>query len=89
MEDNLQGTAQQLLNKDGTIKKLDEDIDPRIIRDRYELFIHEYPSNERGSRGGVRGHAHEDYQCWVQKTHHNILGSIIAEDGWKQKTTIW
>ena len=41
MEDKLQGTSQQLLKKEGTIKNWDEDIDPRIIRDRYELFIHE------------------------------------------------
>ena len=39
MEDNLQGTSQQLLNEDGTIKNWDKDVDPRIIRDRYELFI--------------------------------------------------
>ena len=41
MEDNLQGTSQKLLNEDGTIKNWDEDIDPRNIRDRYKLFIHE------------------------------------------------
>ena len=41
MKDKLQGTSQQVLKKDGTIKNWDEDIDPRVIRDRYELFIHE------------------------------------------------
>ena len=41
MENSLQGISQQLLNEDGTVKNWDEDINPRVIRDRYELFIHE------------------------------------------------
>ena len=41
MEDRPQGILRQLLNEDRTVKNRDEDIDPRIIRDRYELFIHE------------------------------------------------
>ena len=40
-ENSLQGLSQQPLNEDGTVKNWDEDIDPRVIRDRYELFIHE------------------------------------------------
>ena len=40
-EVHLQETSHQLLNEDGTITNWDEGIDPRIIRDCYELFIHE------------------------------------------------
>ena len=41
MENSLQRLSQQPLNEGGTVKNGDEDIDPRVIRDRYELFIHE------------------------------------------------
>ena len=41
MENKRQGLLQQLLNEDGTLKNWDEGIGPRVIRDRYELFIHE------------------------------------------------
>ena len=40
-EDHLQETSQQLLNEEGIIKNWDKGIDPRIIKNRYELFIHE------------------------------------------------
>ena len=41
MENSLQGLSQQPLNEDGTVKIWDEDIDPRVIRDRYEIFVPE------------------------------------------------
>ena len=68
MEDILQGTSQQLLNEDGTINNWDEDNDPRIIRDRYELFIHEdlleVDLEEEFEDT-------EDSRWRFQKTHHN------------------
>ena len=41
MENSLQGLSQQPLNEDETVKNWNKDIDPRVIRDRYELFIRE------------------------------------------------
>ena len=41
MGNEQQGLSQRPLNEDGTLKNWDEEIGLRVIRDRYELFIHE------------------------------------------------
>ena len=45
-------TSRQLLNKDGSIKWLDEELDQRITRERYELFVHEDHFESSPGAGG-------------------------------------
>ena len=95
MEDNLQGTSQQLLNEDGTIKNWEGEIDPRIIRERYEFFICEDLPNVdmkvdfedtlmRIHDGGLKRRIITDHAEW----ENIILRSNGVEGGLKQKITI-
>ena len=49
-------TSRQLLNKDGSITWLDEELDPRITRERYELFVHEDHFKPPRRAGGKEDH---------------------------------
>ena len=78
LENNLQETS--LLSEDGTVENWDEDIDPRIIRDRYELFIHKdfhenFPAMDR----------EEEFEDTLMKIHDGGFKRRIITDqaAWK------
>ena len=99
-EDHLQETSHQLLNEDGTIKK-GGGIDPRIIRERYELFIRNHLPDvdleEESEDTLMRIHDRGFKRRFI--TDQAEWGNIIlrskrprrwveARTSWKQKTTI-
>ena len=47
-------TSHQLLNEDGSIKWWDEELGPRITRERYKLFVHEDQFRSPPGAGGKK-----------------------------------
>ena len=65
MKHNPGTTSHQLLNEDGSIMCWGEELDPRITRERYELFVHEDHFKSPPGAGGKEDHG-RTFPCLIR-----------------------